>query len=186
MATSDRTEPEVWRPIPGLPDYEASSLGQIRCLGYTYPVRRWGHVFMRRYGPRVLKPKPSGRRYLWFRAWVDAKPRHVYIHHAVALAFHGPRPLRRGVLHRDDNPANNAVSNLYYGSAQDNARDRIRNGHQPRGEELHAAKLTEADIPEIRRLSADGVPQLEIAGRFGISVTVVSRIKDRHAWRHVP
>jgi hypothetical protein len=50
----------------------------------------------------------------------------------VAAAFIGPRPAGMGVLHWDDDPSNNRVGNLRYGSQLDNAVDARRNGRMPK------------------------------------------------------
>ena len=53
------------------------------------------------------------------------------------------------------------------------------------GEKHPNAKLTEAKVIEIRRLSADGVTQREIAARFGVTREAVSRVVRRENWPHV-
>jgi DNA invertase Pin-like site-specific DNA recombinase len=47
------------------------------------------------------------------------------------------------------------------------------------------AKLNESDVRAIQRQLADGVYQHEIAERFGVSTTLVSRINRGEVWRHV-
>ena len=50
----------------------------------------------------------------------------------VAAAFIGPRPPGLGVLHGDDDPYNNNVSNLRYGTQAENNEDAFRNGGRRR------------------------------------------------------
>lgn len=54
-----------------------------------------------------------------------------YVHVLVLETFVGPRPEGYKGLHRDDDPHNNHVSNLYWGTLSDNAFDRVRNGRDP-------------------------------------------------------
>lgn len=54
-----------------------------------------------------------------------------------------------------------------------------------RGARNGSAKLTEADVREIRRLAAEGVPQKILAVRFGVSESVISAVVRRKTWRHV-
>ena len=51
-----------------------------------------------------------------------------YGHRLVLEAFVGPRPPGRECCHRDGNPANNHVSNLYWGTSAENRQDSIRHG----------------------------------------------------------
>jgi len=48
------------------------------------------------------------------------------------------------------------------------------------------AKLTEKDIPEIRKLIADGVMLKDIAKQFGVCIQQISKIKHNRRWNHVP
>lgn len=62
-----------------------------------------------------------------------------------------------------------------------------RHGHTGGdGESNSQAKLTNADIVEIRKLSADGVSQRKIAKQFGVNQTGISAIVTRKRWSHVP
>lgn len=46
----------------------------------------------------------------------------------VLIAFSGPKPHKKMCCHRDDDKINNTISNLYWGTAQDNVKDMYRNG----------------------------------------------------------
>jgi hypothetical protein len=54
-----------------------------------------------------------------------------------------------------------------------------------RGSKRAIARLTEADIPVIRRLAAEGVPPGRIAAQFNVSRWTVRRILKGETWRHV-
>jgi hypothetical protein len=49
-----------------------------------------------------------------------------------------------------------------------------------------AAKLTEADVQQIRQDAANGAKQRDIADAYGISQGLVSGIVNGTRWRHVP
>lgn len=104
------------RPIPGFPGYLATDVGQV--LGKNgQPLRprahsRTGHERVRLYNSD-LPPRTGGR-------YAD-----VYVHVAVALAYHGPRPFPGAmVLHLDDNAHNNHPATLRWGTAKENAQHR--------------------------------------------------------------
>lgn len=111
---SDRctAQEEIWKPIPGWPEYEASSLGRIasvkrgdrQILSGGKTDTGYRNVLLYRKGDRV------GRR----------------VHQLVALTFLGPRPEGLEIRHLDGDQINNAVSNLAYGTHAENMADRRR------------------------------------------------------------
>jgi hypothetical protein len=58
----------------------------------------------------------------------DAVRREARVHVLMAEAFIGPRPEGQIVRHLDDNPDNNHISNIVYGTYSDNLRDARSNG----------------------------------------------------------
>jgi DNA-binding transcriptional regulator LsrR (DeoR family) len=62
----------------------------------------------------------------------------------------------------------------------------VADGTSCRGEQHGNAKLTEADVHEIRRLhSEDGLGHRRIARRFDVSRAAVHRILTGRAWAHL-
>jgi IS30 family transposase len=64
-------------------------------------------------------------------------------------------------------------------------RDMIAKGRMAVGEQLPQAKLTEADVVEIRRLAAT-LSNTAIAKRYGVLPGAISRVVARKRWAHVP
>jgi hypothetical protein len=110
-------------------------------------------------------------------------PRKLYVHRAVMLAF-GP-PGDGLVRHLDDDPANNRIDNLAWGTHQDNSEDAARNGGgPPRGEAATSAKLTESQVHEIRGLIGK-VTLRELGKRYGVSHTAIRRAGNGTKWSHL-
>lgn len=103
------------------------------------------------------------------------------------------------VLHHCDNPPCCNPKHLYAGSAADNSRDRSERGRvksatgerngastKPervlRGEQKSQAKLTWAEVREIRRRAASSERQSSLAQAFGIDASLVSRIVAGKDW----
>lgn len=133
---------ENWLPIPGYEGlYEISDHGRI----YAHPRQRQcghpGSTPQRRPG-RLLKPNPVGnpRTHLAvaFTA-LDGRRRHVKVHHLVLEVFIGPRPEGMKGLHWDDDPNNNHVSNLRWGTSSDNQLDRVRLGTHHMANRTHCS-----------------------------------------------
>lgn len=54
------------------------------------------------------------------------------------------------------------------------------------GERNHAAKLTEAQVVEIKRLLLRGAGYRFLAERYGVTKTTIASIAKNKSWRHVP
>lgn len=103
-------------------------------------------------------------------------------HRAAWIFAKGKIPAGKHVLHRCDNPSCCNPNHLFLGSHIDNMRDRRAKDRIPRGECAGNAKLTEAQVREIR--SASGA-QRAIGRRYGISGPQVHMIRSRKSWAHV-
>lgn len=112
-----------WKRIPGYGRYEVSAYGQVRRAAA-------GHGSM---PGHVLRHKTTPDGHMYVNIAPDNGPvRSMAIHRAVALAFHGPAPSRDHMAcHKNDVPADNLVENIYWGTCQDNANDRVRNTPKP-------------------------------------------------------
>lgn len=127
---------EHWLPVPGFDDYEVSDQGRVRSLG-RYVDTRWDKP---RWQPgRVLQQSNQGR-YLVVTLYRDKKPKLFLVQWLVLLAFVGPRPGKLEALHFDDDPHNNRLTNLRWGTPTENARDCIRNGNHPKVNITHCPK----------------------------------------------
>lgn len=96
----------------------------------------------------------------------------------------GIQPGELCVLHRCDNPPCCNPAHLFLGTRGDNNRDCAAKGRTLRGSLHHQAKLTEAEVAEIRARRARGEQGIAIAAAFGITAAMVSRIIRRQNWTH--
>jgi predicted XRE-type DNA-binding protein len=132
-------------------------------------VRTWngyGRFYLRDRGKHV-----GAHRYAWERA---------------------NRPLLPGeiVRHHCDTPLCVRPDHLAVGSQGDNLHDaaikgRLGGAVHGKGERHRFAKLRDEDVPKIRALLASGLQQREIASRFGVHQSQISRISSGSRWRHV-
>ena len=189
---------EKWKPIPGHPLYEASSLGRIRRTGKCEP----------------LKPDRLKGGYLMYALSHGGVVEKRTGHALVALAFHGPCPEGKEVDHIDFDRSNNAEGNLQYLTHIENAAksaaagryvsgarhwtqldpSKVRRGDS-HGSRLHPesvrrgalngmAKLSDDDVREIRRERKSRSPTATIA-KHGISLSQYYNIIYNKQWRHV-
>jgi hypothetical protein len=155
-----RISREVWKPIPGYPNYDVSTKGRIRAW-----KPRWGRNQPRLKEPRFLKP--------WLRggyAHVTLERQHYTVHELLLMTFRGPRPPGQVSRHLDDIKANCTLDNLVWGTRKQNREDASRNGIQGKGS------------PWAKKLSAKfkGKPQ-SLATRFKVREGVAKKWKERKA-----
>lgn len=172
---------EIWAPVRNHEGvYDVSADGQVMRVRYSLGSTPG----------RVLKPHVTRDGYHQVRLYTGARDRSRWhkVHRLVADAFLGPCPIGYQVNHIDGDKGNNAVSNLEYVTAKQNIIHAERLGLRPkrRGERHPMARLTAADVREIRRMSRAGhLHQRAIAARFGISESHAHRIIQRRAWRYL-
>lgn len=93
----------------------------------------------------------------------------------VLVAFVGERPDGQEARHLDGNPANDARTNLVWGTPLENHADKRRHGTIAAGERHGKVKLTADQIADV--LSLKGLAtQLSVADKFGVSRGYVGQI----------
>jgi hypothetical protein len=95
----------------------------------------------------------------------------------------GPIPEGLVVMHSCDNPSCVTLQHLSIGTQRDNQQDAVRKGrHSAKPGEAHrAAKLTLAQVEEIR---ASQEPGVSLASRFNVSPSAVWRVRHNKSWKH--
>lgn len=172
----------AWRVIPSHPKYEVSRDGRVRRRAAGRGARP-GHVLS-------LQEHKSG--YLYAHLWGQSKRAACRVHRLVAEAWIGPIPEGHEINHLDGDRANNHADNLEIVTTSENVRHSYAVlGRDPAvyGERHPNAKLTARDVRRMRRMWPDwrrqGLTQAELGEVFGVSDSVVSRIVNGAAWRHV-
>lgn len=155
------------KPIPGHPGYSATADGRIR------GPQKW------------LKPFADKRGYLRFNTFRNGVWTQLGVHAAVCAAFHGARPEGMHAAHLNGNPLDNRAVNLKWCTPAENESHKRAHGTAQVGERHHEAKLSDSDVVEIRLSLAEGVRGSQLARRYGVSETAISRIKLRKSWRHL-
>lgn len=142
-------------------------------------------IKVNRGGPREcwLWTGPTGR-----RGYGSHRIReHTYKAHRVAYSMtRGTIPTGLLIRHTCDNPPCVNPSHLIPGTHADNLRDCHERGrvNQVRGERAPRAKLTAADVMQIRRLHP-AVSGRELGRRFGVSHASIQDILSGQSWAHV-
>lgn len=162
---------ERWKDVVGL-----ESLYLVSDEGRVMSVRRG----------RIVGGFRKGKcPYVWVSMTRRDQERRAMIQHLVLEAFVGPRPPGMECRHLNGNPIDNRLENLAWGTPLENSADKILHGTSRRGSAHHAAKLTEAQIVEIRAMVLGGAKGCDVADLFGVSRASVSRIVNGMTWRNV-
>lgn len=162
----------IWKPIPNHYGYDVSDQGDVR--SWKPKNGRGGLIET----PRLLTALPfKDSKYL--RVNLSGKTRRV--HQLVLEAFVGPCPANHVVMHIDDNPTNNKLTNLKYGTQKENQEDMVNKGRSCKGEDHHSALVS--DVDRIRILDAVKAKQyyggiLDTANDLNIPVNTVRRIVE--------
>lgn len=98
----------------------------------------------------------------------------------------GEIPRGMVVMHTCDVPSCVNPDHLLLGTPQENTADRDRKGRQARGERHRDAKLTSADVLEIRRQSKLGVTQSFMANKYGVANATIQHAVSGRRWKHLP
>jgi hypothetical protein len=112
--------------------------------------------------------------------------------HRVSYSLNvGEIPAGLHVLHSCDTPACVNPAHLFLGTHAENMADKEakgRSNHKAKsnaGSSHAQSKLTEADIPIIRELFANGLLLRDIAKRFGVAKATIGGVTGGFSWKHV-
>ena len=165
-----------WMMIPSCPDYKVSDTGLV--------VRVVDGRFQRCTGRPLYSCANRQNGYLCVRVSESGKSKTEYVHHVVAESFIGPRPsgnsMRYVINHRDGNKQNNSPENLEYVTYSENRIHAARVLGQNIGTKSGVAKLTEAQVYEIRTMRP-----CEAVRKFSIHYQHALAIKHRRAWKQL-
>lgn len=152
----------TWRQLHDCSNYIVSDDGRVRLASSgsdrTLYTGSNGYLYVNYYND-------DGR-------WVNRT-----VHGLVAAAFFGKRHGNTQIRHLDGNRSNNSIDNLRYGTALENAADRVRHGRNCPGEKNGNSVISDQDVSLIRsQYRAGGITQYQLAKNFGISQAQINNI----------
>jgi hypothetical protein len=169
---------EVWLPIIGWEGfYEVSNLGNVRSVDRVVSYLCAGRPVNRKIAGQPMKTVPDGDGYRILALQRDSRAHTVYVHAIVLETFIGPCPEGMQCRHLNGNKTDNRLENLQWGTPLQNAEDRDRHGTHSRGEKHHKARLSDAEVSDLRRAhSEEGLSYRVLGERFGCSAVHARRI----------
>lgn len=189
---------ERWRSVIGFEGkYEVSDRGRVRSVDRIVTTRqrkRDGSVVVHHRQGMILTPAlRRGYPFVGLSALASDgfhRSKMFSVHVLVLKAFVGPRPDGHVGCHFDDNPLDNRLEKLRWGTHSDNHYDSVRNGTKPMGEAHNGSKLTKHTVLRISlyvegKIGKGPYSTREIARWFSVCPATVTRIRDRTTWRHM-
>lgn len=156
------------RPVPGYPSLSVSAAGDV-------------------YGPRGLRklqPGTNGYAFVTVRRPGLRRPAKLRVHHAVLLAWIGPRPEGHEGRHLNGDHHDNRAGNLAWSTHAVNIADKEAHGTMLRGDASGMAKLTEGDVRAMRA-AWPGESYAALARRFGVSKSAAHAAVRGRRWAHL-
>lgn len=149
-----------FKPIPGFPNYEINESGEVRNINTQ----------------RVLK-QYLNTRYMKLTLSKEGTQKVYPVHKLVALTFLGEAE-GRFVRHLDGDPTNNSLTNLVYGSNQENQLDRVEHGTMDN-------ILNPRKVRIIRGLRKIGFKPKRLAEIFGVNPKHIWSVVTHKCWTSV-
>ena len=169
---------EVWRDIPNYEGfYQVSNFGRVKGLKRIVIGK---NGFKHTCPEKILKPIDNrGYKYVnLFKCSHNRVGKSIGVHQLVLWAFVGVQEKGIETRHLDNNPSNNRLDNLAYGTKSDNMQDAVKCGSLSR---CHT-NLTDEQVISIL---ADERRVSKIAKSYKINIGTVIAIKKRKSFKHL-
>lgn len=159
---------EIWKYIPGHPDYEASNLGRVRRATASQRT------------PAGTIVSQNKQRYWRVGLWDGKKLHTTEVHRLACLAFRGPPPeLDMHATHINGDEDDNRIENIVWKTPKGNAADKVRHGTDPSGIRNPRAKLDWPDVQQIRESESSN---RVLAEEYNVAHSTIGRIKTGAIW----
>lgn len=175
------------RPCPSFPGYLATKDGRVFTQRRRYGKGRGngGGVLIDPTFVKALAAPIGHGGYPTVSVSLGGKQRPMPVHRLVLDAWDRPRLPNEEACHKNGVPGCNHISNLYWGTSLDNARDRTKHGHTLCGSNHPRAKLDEGDVRALRIHHCNGSTIAELARQFRVSESAARDAITGRRWKRV-
>lgn len=144
---------EQWRPVVAYEGwYEVSDFGRVRSVNRVVTDCRGRDLHLiGKLRALTWSTARSGKGYYTVTLSKDQTTRTRYVHQLVIEAFIGPPPLGMECLHGTNGSNDNHLSNLRYGTRQENLQERERDGTHPQRNKTHCPYGHRLELPNLVR-----------------------------------
>lgn len=170
-------------------DWECQGEIWIEILDFNlcYKISNYGNLYSYRMN-KLLTPKINKYGYLEVTLRnKEGKQQSKLIHHLVVKYFMNYITKKLGLVinHKDGNKLNNKLENLEIVTRSRNSKHAYEIGlNKPRlGEKSNLSKLKYKEVQQIKNMLKSGYSSKEIAHKFNIHATTISKIKTGKTWK---
>lgn len=177
--TDNELNTEEWRAIQNYPYYQVSNLGRVRCF------KKGGRKRIIVETPKILKPRAhitNGRLYVQLYNEKGAKTFRIAT--LVLTAFIGLCPSGMEACHGENGHTDNRLSNLRWDTHANNMVDAVNRGEMSHGENHLSAKLTDAQVVEIRTRFNNGERGTDLAVAYQVGKSAIQGIVYGKSRKH--
>ena len=186
---------ENWKDIPGLEGkYQASDHGNIRSLDRTVKIHgKSGTVWTRKFKGVVLTPFINDKGYKVVCKLFGRKSK-TTVHRLIGITWIANPNAYLCINHKNHDRLDNRVENIEWCSQSQNIQHawdsgrmnaQLKKHKSRRGSAVKSAKLTDSIVRQIHELNNSGLTQQQIAEKFSVAQTTISRVLLGATWVHV-
>ena len=165
-----------WKEMPNYPNFFLTENAEIASI-------KWSNQFKKKMRFKILKPQYNKRIGYFYIGVINKKKERKLrpVHRLMLETFIGDCPLGQETLHGEKGKKDNSLSNLKWGTHEQNVKDKIRDGITVKGSKNPMAKLNENEVNCIKNLK--GFKQRELANIFNVSTPNISLILGEKRWK---
>jgi len=174
---------EVWKPISGFANrYMVSNLGRVKSLSFE---KRIGKTVYKK-PEKIMAINVCSNYYLFASLSINGVTKKMLVHRLVLSSFIPNEHGKKYVCHIDDNPQNNKLENLFWGTPYENTQDMLKKARMRLGENRPQSKLKNEVVLEIKKkLLYSSLTEQEVADMYKTNRGTVSDIRTGKKWRSV-
>lgn len=170
-------------PLKNYPGYRITRSGEVWSCRSSQKIPKWARLSIAR---SRTWTSAGGKSRLFYDSVqlahrTPGKRVRKNIHQLLLLSFIGPCPKGQEARHLDGDATNNRLSNLRWGTPQENLQDQIRHGTND------TPFRTARQVRTVHRLFRRGMSYPELARKYGISEKHIRRLLNGRgtAWSHL-
>lgn len=120
---------------------------------------------------------------------IKLKQKMISLHVVISFIKFGKKAINLSINHEDGDKTNNKPDNLTLMTMSENIKHayatKLKKPNVFPGEKHGKSKLTDNDVKAIKKLLETDILIKDIAARYNVHYTVISKIKSGERWKHV-